>query len=303
MPTVAGWPNNRQAVSHRRTRTEVASQTARITSREPWTRLLVRSDHVGVNQPRPVRQPLHPNAEFYPDLAAAGGLAAALEQCAADSGLDVGEIRTSHDGWSFLAAGVGSRNPRLDRFNVNLGSARRIFLVSAWGQGVNLTNGSTSDLADLVVAAAAWYEGVSLAELRSAAPFLKVSALALAHERGPEHAVAEKWRRYLEPDQYEDLELIRAAHAEPRLRLLFPFTSHGSLHFSRCTGWPYSRDVSAIYPLGGGRYAVQHRGEDFSMEPAFTAEEAAASVVARMPAGWGPAVAGTEHDLRDRDSP
>ncbi|SHM90642.1 hypothetical protein SAMN05216499_11654 [Actinacidiphila paucisporea] len=239
---------------------------------------------------------------LYPDLAAAGSLAVALAQCAADNGLNVGEIRTSRDGSSLTYAGVQSRNPRLDGFSVNLGSKQRVFLVAAWGQGVNLTNGSTRELTDLAVAAAAWREGVSLAELQSAAPFLEVGALALAHERGPEHAVAEKWCRYLEPDRYEDLELIRAAYDEPRLRALFPFTSHGSLLFSRCTGWPFSRDVSAIYPLGGGRYAVRHRGEDFSVEPSYTAKEAAAAVVARMPASWGQAIAGTEHDLRDRES-
>lgn len=242
---------------------------------------------------------MRPDPELYPDLVAAGSLAAALAQCAADNRLDIGEIRTSH-GSSLIAAGVGSRNPRLDGFGVNLGAVERVFIVAAWGEGVNLTNGSTGDLTALTVAAAAWHAGVSLGELHDAAPFLEISALALAHERSPEDAVAEKWRRYLDSGQRLDLEMIRAAHAEPRLRMLFPSTSHGSLHFSRCTGWPFSRDVSAIYPLGNGRYTVHHRGEEFSLEPSYTAQEAAVSVVSRMPASWGPAVAGTEHDLRDR---
>ena len=61
-------------------------------------------------------------------------------------------------------------------------------------------------------------------------------------------------------------------------------------------------DVSAIYPLGDRRYAVHHRGEPFSREPRYTAQEAAAVIVARMPETWGPAVAGTQHDLRERES-
>ncbi|MFB7074246.1 DUF6193 family natural product biosynthesis protein [Streptomyces sp. NPDC056290] len=202
-----------------------------------------------------------------------------------------------------IHAVITSRNPRLDRFSVNLGSAERVFLISAWGQGVNLTNGSTSDLAELAEAAAAWHAGVTLAELQIAAPFLEVGPLALAHERGPEYAVAETWSRYLTVDLYEDLEMLHAAHVEPRLRALFPFTSHGALLFSRCTGFPFSRDVSAIYPLGDHRYAVRHRGEPFSREPDYTAQEAAAAVVAYMPKVWGPAVAGTRHDLRDREGP
>ncbi|MEU9096034.1 DUF6193 family natural product biosynthesis protein [Streptomyces sp. NPDC048428] len=55
--------------------------------------------------------------------------------------------------------------------------------------------------------------------------------------------------------------MLRAAHAEPGLRGLFPLTSHGSLLFSRCTGFPFSRSVSAIYPLGDRRYAVHRSGE------------------------------------------
>lgn len=168
---------------------------------------------------------------------------------------------------------------------------------------MNLTNGATDDLTELAKAAAAWHEGFPLDELAAAAPFMKVSALAAAHERRPEYAVAGKWRRYLEPDAYRDLDMIRAAHAQPRLRVLFPFTSHGRLLFSRCTGWPFSRDISMIHPLGDGRYAVRHRGEEFATTPSYTAEEAAAAVVARMLPAWGPAVAGTADDLRDRESP
>ncbi|MCT9006697.1 DUF6193 family natural product biosynthesis protein [Streptomyces rhizosphaerihabitans] len=263
---------------------------------------LNRPDHVGMTHHGQSRQPLQPDSALYPDVAAAGSLAAALAQCAAENGLDLGEVRSSLDRPSLIHAGVASRNPRLDHFNVNLGSEERVFLVAAWGEGVNLTCGSTEDLKALAKAAAAWYEGVPLAELHAAAPFLEVGTLAAAHERGPEHAVAEKWRGYLEPGLSVDLDLIRAAYAEPRLRALFPFTSHGSLQFSRCTGWPFSYDVSKIHPLGGDRYAVQHRGEKFAMVPAYTAQEAVALVVARMPETWGPAVAGTEHELRDRES-
>lgn len=142
---------------------------------------------------------------------------------------------------------------------VNLGSQERVFLIAGWGQGVNLTAGSTDDLTKVAQAAAAWHEGVSLAAPASVAPFLEVSSLAAVHERGPKYAVAEKWRRYLEPDPYEDLDMIRAAHAQPRLRALFPFTSHGSLLFSRCTGFPFSRDISIIHPLGR-RLRVSRRG-------------------------------------------
>ncbi|MFE2559977.1 DUF6193 family natural product biosynthesis protein [Streptomyces sp. NPDC059352] len=46
--------------------------------------------------------------------------------------------------------------------------------------------------------------------------------------------------------------MLHVAHAEPRPRALFPFTSHGALMLSRCTGFPFSQDVSAIW----GRLAL-----------------------------------------------
>ncbi|WNM29217.1 DUF6193 family natural product biosynthesis protein [Streptomyces sp. Li-HN-5-11] len=253
-----------------------------------------------MTRPQPTRQPLRPDPLLYSDLAAAGSLAAALDECAAENGLDVGAVRATGDG-ALITACVTSRSPKLDKLTVHLGSTERLFLIAAWGGGVNLTNSSTTDLTELATAAAAWHHGGTLAELHAAAPLLTFGALAAAHERGPEHAVAEKWRRYLEPDADEDLDMIRAAHAEPRLRALFPVTSHGALMFSRCTGYPFTRDVSAIYPIGAGRYAVWHGGEEFYQEPSYTAQEAAAQVVARMPETWGPAVAGTEHDMPEAE--
>ncbi|MFB7552892.1 IS630 family transposase [Streptomyces sp. NPDC056154] len=62
-----------------------------------------------------------------------------------------------------------------------------------------------------------------------------------------------------------------------------------------------SSDVSAIRPLADGRYAVLHRDEESSKLLSCTAQEAAALVVSRLQETWGPAVAGTEHYLRDRE--
>ncbi|MFF0478715.1 DUF6193 family natural product biosynthesis protein [Streptomyces sp. NPDC004284] len=140
-----------------------------------------------------------------------------------------------------------------------------------------------------------------MAELHAEAPFLENSALPRPTNAGP----SMPWRRngaYLEPDSYEDLEMTRAAHAEPRLRAPFPFISHGTLMFSRCTGWSFSRDAPAIRPLANDRYTVLHRGEELSKSLSYTPQEAATLVVSRLQETWGPVAAGTEHDLRDRES-
>jgi hypothetical protein len=91
--------------------------------------------------------------------------------------------------------------------------------------------------------------------------------------------------------------LVEAAYAQPRLRVLFPFTSHHDLHFSRCTGYPYSRDVPFIQHLPSGRYLVSGPLRGSVIGEADDPAGAVALVVASLPVGCGPTVAGTAEDL------
>jgi hypothetical protein len=149
---------------------------------------------------------------------------------------------------------------------------------------------------------AAWRAGASLHELRELSSFVVVDELAEAHERGPADAVAVKWR-LLREKLHDDIafpsvrDLVEAAYAEPKLRQLYPFTSHWSLHFTTCTGHPFSWSVPFIDPLHDGRFRVSgpHRGT--VVGDADNAEEAIALVVSHLPPDIGPAVAGTALDL------
>jgi hypothetical protein len=91
--------------------------------------------------------------------------------------------------------------------------------------------------------------------------------------------------------------VVEAAHAEPALRQLFPFTSHWSLHFTRCTGVPYSRDIPFIAPLGGGRYRVGDPTHGNTLGETDDPRHAISFVLDHLPASCGPAVAGTADDL------
>ncbi|MEU4220785.1 DUF6193 family natural product biosynthesis protein [Actinoplanes sp. NPDC026623] len=118
-------------------------------------------------------------------------------------------------------------------------------------------------------------------------------------------AVETRWTIYRQSaPPYVDHALIEAAYAEPRLRALFPFHSHRSLNFSRCTGFPYTHDVPVITPVAG-RYRVTGWETRSPRGPADIGEtgdprDAVALVVANLPPGCGPAVAGTADDLADR---
>jgi hypothetical protein len=91
--------------------------------------------------------------------------------------------------------------------------------------------------------------------------------------------------------------LIEAARAERTLRQLYPYTSHFALHLSSCTRYPYVLRAPSVLPRHDGRFQVFVPRGGTLLGETDTAEAAVALVVAHLPAGLGPAVAGTADDL------
>ncbi len=239
------------------------------------------------------------NSDLYPDLAAAGSLAAALEQLAAELCIDLTVL--PQDG-GLVSAGIASSIPGRRPLSVFIGANDRWFGVSGWGQGIELITGATSDLADVVRAGAAWDRGRSLREVRDGLLFLRVSERAEAHERGPASVVELQWRtmreQAAEAAHFSAFgKLVEAAHADPKLRQLYVFSSHGTLGFSSCTGFPFRIEVAIAPSRSGGPYLVMEHPHASVIGETATAEEAVATAVSRLPTGLGPAVAGTA----DRD--
>ncbi len=109
--------------------------------------------------------------------------------------------------------------------------------------------------------------------------------------------VTERWEEFLGfGGDVIDPAMVRAAYAEPRLRVLLPGVSHGILCLSRCTGYPASQDVPLVYPLAAGGFQVTGRGGEGVLGEVATLAEAFAMVVANLPEGCGPAVLGTKDD-------
>ncbi|GHE63645.1 hypothetical protein CP980_33320 [Streptomyces vinaceus] len=236
------------------------------------------------------------NADLYPELAAAGSLAAALELLAADLGADLAVV--PGDWGELVSAGIAASVPERKPLSVHIGADSRRFGVSGWSQGVELITGSTPDLADVVRSGVAWGQGRSLRELRAALPFLHSDERAEAHDRGPVAVVELQWRSMRRqaaeaPDFPEFGALVEAAHAERRLRELYVFSSHWTLGFSSCTGFPFRNEVAIAPSHGGSPFRVLKHPHSDVIDEAVTAEEAVALAVARLPAGLGPAVTGT----------
>jgi uncharacterized protein DUF6193 len=234
--------------------------------------------------------------DLYPDLAAAGSLSALLEQMAVE--LDVALVVVQGEWGSLTSAAIASSVPERRPLSVHSGAESRWFGVSGWSQGIEFVSGGAFDLAAIVRVGVAWGEGRSLRELREELPFLSSSARAEAHEQGPAAVVELQWRTMREqaaeaPDFHEFAALAEAAHAEPRLRQLYVFSSHWMLGFSSCTGFPFRVEVVISPSHRGGLYRVQEHLNTGVIGEATTAEEAVALAVAHLPTSLGPAVAGT----------
>ncbi|MCU7825300.1 DUF6193 family natural product biosynthesis protein [Kitasatospora sp. DSM 101779] len=112
--------------------------------------------------------------------------------------------------------------------------------------------------------------------------------------------VAEAWNaiRALSPDLI-DKALVEAAYADDVIRSLFPMVSHGSLQFSRCTRFPWSRDLPSVFPNGSAGFRVMrlHEPGNSTIGEVLSADEAVRMVRDNLPVGCGPAVDGTPDDL------
>lgn len=201
-----------------------------------------------------------PDSQHYPDVAPFGSLHAALQDAANTAGyqLRVDPHRTI--GWHCTGAWA-EQAPR--DANVVMGSRSRIFTIQFSLRQTILAAGSTDDLHAVVGSLHLWLGGATLRELGANWPFVRFGELSEARERGDAAEIAAlKWRQMQSSTARHLADLhafIDAAIEEPRLRALFPTTSHSTLWFSRTTDWPYTRDLPLVTPLGEARYQVRER--------------------------------------------
>ncbi len=93
-------------------------------------------------------------------------------------------------------------------------------------------------------------------------------------------------------------ELVLAAHAEPLLRQLYPWTGMWELHFSRCTEIRHTWDVPYIGTLKDGRYYVEGPSRSSPrIAETDSAQAAVAMVIDRLPPHCGAAFIGNAEEL------
>ncbi|BEL06332.1 hypothetical protein Q0Z83_045230 [Actinoplanes sichuanensis] len=164
-------------------------------------------------------------------------------------------------------------------------------------QNMALIEGATTDLDQIVKAARAWRDGESLARIVQLAPFVELTGRFEVLGRDPAGMVESEWQHLLVEaagtDWPEYRALIDAAYDEPRLRRLYPFTSHWSLRFSTRTRPHLSREILVcIHPGRSKDYVVTmgYTGDEIGQTS--TAEAAVSLAVQHLPPNLGAATYG-----------
>lgn len=238
-------------------------------------------------------QPPDP-AALFPDVAAAGSLADAL-RAAADGALD-GVPVTSPADEPLSHASVGSVLPHRRAMRVSAWKHERKWSVGADDPllDLSLIRGVTDDLAQVARALRAWHDGETPEGVQAVAPFARPTGRFELTEPDPVRLVESEWRTLRTEAAELDTPwaeayraLVEAAHTEPELRVLYPFTSHWSLRFSAATRplldvvgpnlVATEKDGFRVAPL------MSERGRSFA-----TAREAVAEAVRMLPEGLGP---------------
>jgi Family of unknown function (DUF6193) len=233
-------------------------------------------------------------AVLYPDVAARGSLAAALQAVAVEQGFSLPVTVRESD--PLRHAVVPSAIPRREGLVLNAWHRERRWAISGCGQGKLLIEGNTQDLAEVARAAQAWRDGVPLADIREVAPFVELTGRFEVPDQSADQVVASEWhylRKHAQDSDWPEYRaLIEAAYAELKLRQFYPYTSHWSLRFSTTTGFPFSPDVVCLEATQGGTYVVRVRCMGEILGETDTAQDAVSLAVGHLPADLGPAVSG-----------
>ncbi|GAA2021290.1 hypothetical protein GCM10009839_17780 [Catenulispora yoronensis] len=230
--------------------------------------------------------------DHYPDVVAAGSLAAALLAIAAESGPTFPVILSEAN--PLGRATVPSTVPHRNAMAINGYTWKRNWYIRGEEafQDMELIGGDTDDLAEIAKAARAWHDGATLTDIRETASFVHLSGRFEVADNDPAQLTASEWQHMRieagEADWPQYHELIEAAYAEPTLRVLYPFTSHWTLRFSTSTRpclTPLPPCLAA--PRREGRYTLNAHFMGDVITEATTADEAVTALLSHMPSGLG----------------
>lgn len=241
-------------------------------------------------------------APLYPDVMEHGSLLALLNDVAQRMGFALRCEESVFKGRSATVRGTNGKS------QIHLGAKQRAFSFDFWQKGVILANGSTDSPQKMMVALHELLEkGTSPFALGNDFSFAEPSENAASYYRGAAFQVQEQWDRLEERAKdkrsflKDSVSVIKLARQHPQLGQLFPFSSHWTLRFSCCTGYPFDVPCSGILALENNdseqRFAVTIDHHAPQCEPfKGNASEVIEFVAAQLPPDCGPARQGTAED-------
>lgn len=228
-------------------------------------------------------------AVLFPDVAEKGSLAAALQAVAADQGLSLTMVATESD--PLRHATASSILPHREALFVAAWHFERRWRVSGSANNGILVSGVTDDLSHVPAVVHAWAEGVPLSGLGQAARFELLTGRFEVPDGNPADVIASQWQYMLKDAQHTDWPeyqaLIAAAYAEPKLRKLYPYTSHWALSFS-ATPYPFTPSFATLEASRGGDYTIREWWNGPALTQVPTPAEAISIAVDRLPEGLDP---------------
>lgn len=203
---------------------------------------------------------MSPVAELYPEIVAHGTFAQAIVAVAAGRGVDLGDVSTPAgyapaDAWQFADIRCGEQ-----QMSAYLSDDEHRFRIIVTRSPQVWAAGLADSLDAVVDVAVAWCAGMRLRDAVRRFPFLATTGLELAFEAGTH--VEYRWSVFLgNTDEYPNMQpLLRAVHADDRLRTLFPSVSHdeelrldapvGQLRFELLPSGQFRVSVGADEPAG-----------------------------------------------------
>jgi len=238
-------------------------------------------------------------AALYPDVLAQGSLGAALLAIATEQELWF-PVEASKSA-SPARAAVPSVFPHRGDLTISASQVERRWSVRGTesAQGMALIEGSTQDLVQVARAANAWHAGTALVDLRQVASFVELTGRFEVPDEDPVLLTESEWQHLrkeaAEVGWPQYLALIEAAHAEPKLRALYPLTSHWTLRFSTRIRPELSRDVLVCLDApseADSGYVVRSAYLSTALGVTTTAAEAVALAVTHLPPGLGTVTSG-----------
>jgi hypothetical protein len=231
---------------------------------------------------------------FYPEIDNAGGLSHALD--IAFRNIE-STLRVSNDETLRSFPLTYARIEKDNKFSqVYISAESKLYLPDFWRDGVCLGHGQTDSIDLLAKCIDYWLTTKkSTAQLAEQFQFITPSKNAIIFDEGKE--VEYKWNSILnDPDRKEIKGFVELAIKDEVLSKLFPYTSLMTLCFSRCTGYPYTRDTPTVSPIiETEEYLVRkNNGEVIGYG---SAHEALKFVRDNLPKGISAAIRGTSEDI------